>query len=210
MARVRTLAAELGYATALFVLAAVCISMFWALAPLAFGLRSSVVMSGSMAPGIRPGDVIVSFPTPVDDLRPGMVLSFTDPSRPDRTLIHRFVAVNPDGSVRTKGDANAEPDDAPVTAELINGQSRIRIPWIGLPAYWLRSGAYGSLGAAVLVIAAAAVLVSGRRRTPEEEFALLIGRHRAGPGARRLVPDLGARGANLLGIVVESLRPGKP
>jgi signal peptidase I len=168
------------------------------------------VMSGSMAPGIQPGDVVVSFPTPVDELRPGMVLSFTDPSRPDRTLIHRFVAVNPDGTVQTKGDANAEPDAAPVSAALIEGQSRIRIPWVGLPAYWLRSGAYGPLGATVLAVVAAALVASGRR-TPEQELLLAAGRHRAGPGARRIGPDLAARGANLLGMVAEVMKnPGKP
>lgn len=178
--RVRTYAADLVHATALFVLVAVCTSLFWAVAPLVVGMRSSVIMSGSMTPGIRPGDVVVSVPTPADDLRPGMVISFTDPDDPGRTLVHRFDAVNADGTVRTKGDANAEPDSTPVTAGLIDGQSRIRIPYVGLPAYWLRTGAYGRPVLAAALVVVAMVLVTGRR-FPDQRPAT-IGRHRAAPG----------------------------
>lgn len=162
---------DLGRAGAVFALALFCCATCWSLLPLAVGLRTDVVMSGSMAPGIEPGDVVISVPTAVRDLRPGMTISFTDPADPGRNLIHRFIARAADGSFQTRGDANSEPDSVLVPAALIHGQSRIRIPAVGLPAYWARTGQYRrfACGAAVL-----AVLISvATRRAPTG------GRHRS-------------------------------
>jgi signal peptidase I len=141
-------------ALATAVLTLVCALAFWSVVPLALGLRSDVIMSGSMAPGIRPGDVVVSSPAPVSGLRPGTIILFVDPARPQRTLLHRYIARDAAGRLVTKGDANAEPDSTAVPPDLLYGQGRVRIPFAGLPAYWSATGQRARLtgGALMLVI----------------------------------------------------------
>ena len=82
----------------------------------AFGHPLLTVLSGSMAPVINTGDLIIDDslgPAQSGRLRPGQVISFE--ATPGSTLIitHRIVArVVADGKVfyRTKGDANNAPD----------------------------------------------------------------------------------------------------
>ncbi|WP_433205553.1 signal peptidase I [Dactylosporangium sp. CS-047395] len=110
------------------------------LVPLAFGWSPSVVLSGSMQPSITPGDVVISAPLETGDLVPGRVIRFRDPARPGRYLVHRIVAVQPDHTLVTQGDANAAADSTPVPAGDVTGVARLRVPWIGLPALWWRDG----------------------------------------------------------------------
>jgi len=74
------------------------------------------VEGGSMAPAIARGDLILVAPAPAK-VEPGMILVL----RVGGALVtHRVVAVNPDGTFVTRGDANTV-DDAwggqPVTVE---------------------------------------------------------------------------------------------
>lgn len=67
------------------------------------------VLTGSMRPGIQPGDLVLVTPEPVGAVRPGQVLDFQPPGEGGATVVHRVVSVTPgaDGPViRTKGDAN--------------------------------------------------------------------------------------------------------
>ena len=59
------------------------------LAPLALGYSAHVVVSGSMAPRINAGDVVLTQPVTPTELRPGQVLLFADPQRPGGLLLHR-------------------------------------------------------------------------------------------------------------------------
>jgi signal peptidase len=124
------------------------------LMPLVFGWRPSVVLSGSMAPSLEPGDVVIAKPVRPGDLRPGQVIRFGDPAEPDRYLVHRIVEIKSDGSIVTKGDANATRDSSTVTTAEITGTLRLRVPWVGLPRLWAVNGAYSLLvttvGAALL------------------------------------------------------------
>ncbi len=165
------------------VLTLVCTSAFWSIAPLALGLRSNVVMSSSMAPGIRAGDVVVSSPASVSDLRPGAIILFVDPARPQRTLLHRYITRDAAGDLLTKGDANAQPDSTPVPPNLLYGQGRVRIPFAGLPAYWLATRQPGHLTGSALILLTLVVIATSRPPTP---FAA---------GAR---PSTGALSADLL------------
>lgn len=82
----------------------------------AFGHPLLTVLSGSMAPVINTGDLIVDdhlSPAQASQLRPGQIISFE--ATPGSTLIitHRIVArIVTNGKVfyRTKGDANDAPD----------------------------------------------------------------------------------------------------
>jgi len=81
-------------------------------------LRMQTVLSGSMVPTVSPGDVVVTQPVPLADLRVGDVIAFYPPGKPTPVL-HRIATlevVDGDVVVTTKGDANGVPD--PWTATL--------------------------------------------------------------------------------------------
>ncbi|GAA1521764.1 hypothetical protein GCM10009827_042160 [Dactylosporangium maewongense] len=98
------------------------------------------MLTGSMRPGIAPGDLVVSAPVAPERVRPGQVVVVEDPARPGPLLVHRVVRRNADGTLTTKGDANSTEDPAAVPATGVRGLARLRVPKAGLPALWLREG----------------------------------------------------------------------
>lgn len=85
------------------------------LLPSGLGLQRYVVGGSSMA-GDRPdsigrGSLVLERLVPVDDLRPGDVITFRPPAGTggSGTVTHRIVSVHVDG-IRTQGDAEPDPD----------------------------------------------------------------------------------------------------
>jgi signal peptidase I len=118
----------------------------WATVPVAaFNWSSVVITSGSMAPSIAPGDVVVASPSDGHGLAPGTVVVFHDAAWPG-LVTHRIVAVNDDGTYQTRGDANESNDSTPVSPDQVVGAGKILIPLAGLPALWLRNGAWAAFG----------------------------------------------------------------
>lgn len=128
--------------------------VFWAVLPLTLGWTPHVVLTGSMAPSVQPGDVLVTHSLAPRRLHPGMIIVFNDPQQPGRVLAHRFQAVRPDGRITTRGDANASTDTTGASLRDVVGVARLRIPFIGLPTTWLRQGHSPLLGFAALLTAA--------------------------------------------------------
>lgn len=67
------------------------------------------VLTGSMRPGIQPGDAVFVTPEPLSAVRAGQVLVFQPPGEGGASVVHRVVAVTGDPTgpvIRTKGDAN--------------------------------------------------------------------------------------------------------
>ena len=52
-----------------------------AIGPHVFGYRTATMLTGSMSPGINPGDVVVTVPRAVADVRVGDVVTYGIPSR---------------------------------------------------------------------------------------------------------------------------------
>jgi signal peptidase len=134
--------------------------LVWALFPYAIGWRTTLVISGSMEPKIRTGDLVVLAPMPLDTARNGFlkgaVVQVDNPVHPGQLLLHRVVARDSEGSIITKGDANQSRDYAPVKPEHVRGVARLRVPLAGLPIMWLRRGEkvpLGALGLTLLVLA---------------------------------------------------------
>ena len=88
-----------------------------AAARLAFDVDLLVVRSGSMAPSMPVGSLVLTRPVAADQVEPGDVVSVV---RTDgRRITHRVVAAEGSGALRrltTQGDANAAPDPESVTA----------------------------------------------------------------------------------------------
>jgi signal peptidase I len=125
-----------------------------ALLPMFFGLSGAVIQSGSMEPHVHAGDVVLSRALPPKALLPlGRVITFRAPpgSAHHGDVLHRLVAVNSNGSLVTKGDANARPDSTPLARRDIISKACILIPWVGLPSYWVGTGAFLPLGIWVLL-----------------------------------------------------------
>ncbi|MCY1140066.1 signal peptidase I [Actinoplanes sp. Pm04-4] len=122
-------------------------------APVLVGWKSTVVVSGSMMPKIRPGDVVSAAPPP-DKVTAGTVVLVDDPAHPGELLMHRVIRFDDAGSMITKGDANQTADTTPVPMANLVGVPRIRIPWIGLPYLWIRQGRYLPVIAAGILLLA--------------------------------------------------------
>ena len=118
-----------------------------ALGPHLFGYRTQTMLTGSMSPGINPGDVVVSWPKPAADLKVGDVISYHIPVEDHRVETHRVTKVmhGKDGSIsiRTQGDANDGVD--PWKATLVEDtvwQTRYVIPGLGNAIRFFRQPAF--------------------------------------------------------------------
>src|SRR3972149_10295523 len=80
-----------------------------------------VVSSGSMAPAIPTGSVVVV--APQTEYKFGDVITFYNSASKKETTTHRVVG-NPDGQYRTAGDANDSVDPGPIPAERVIGSVR--------------------------------------------------------------------------------------
>lgn len=136
----------------------------WSFLPTLAGWRADVVMSGSMTPSIRTGDLVLSQPVDASVLVPGQVALFR--SADGRTLVHRVQEVAGDGSLVTRGDANRSTDLGTVAAQDVLGLARLRVPFIGLPVVWFQERAWLPLAltAVVSVLAVAAASTEDERR----------------------------------------------
>ncbi|GAB6987633.1 signal peptidase I [Nocardioides pyridinolyticus] len=94
--------------------------LFLAVGPHLLGYRTSTMLTGSMAPGIEAGDVVVTVPKPATDLQVGDVITYQIPVEDHRVETHRVTQVtHEDGEVffRTKGDANQNDDPWTATVQ---------------------------------------------------------------------------------------------
>ncbi len=143
----------------------------WAVAPAALGWQPIAVLTGSMAPAVTPGDIAVVEPHPAQ-VNPNDIVLVRVPGIRTGQLLHRLVKVNPDGTMTTKGDANAAADSTPVPADAFLGKVRYVVPHAARFAMLANGPTPLDLGwTAVTVVA---LLISsldprahGRRRAPQ-------------------------------------------
>jgi hypothetical protein len=90
----------------------------------------------------------------------GRVTVFHDPARPGQVKSHRVIAINPDGSLTTKGDANPTADPVHVAPAQVNGIGRLLVRWAGLPLVWAMTGQFLFLGLFLVLLFAAAWAVA--------------------------------------------------
>ena len=110
-----------------------------------------VVVSGSMAPSLHTGDLVVVEPDRPDAYRPGDVITFREAAR--GRITHRVVARTPSGDYVTRGDANRVADTDPVPPTAVEGRVRWVVPQAGRPLLWADQGAGGLVRLAILVSA---------------------------------------------------------
>jgi len=169
------------------------------LVPLTGG-RSIIIGGSSMEPAIHLGSTVVVFPVDPSELRVGDVVSIqVDQAR--ATFTHRIVTIvdRPDGRwIRTKGDANPDPDPTLVPATTVIGRVELAVPLIGYLLVLLSTllGVLFVVGLGATLLAIAWLL-----ETQEVEPRAVVGSMSAGPptgGALGLVPSGGAMAAQLV------------
>lgn len=102
--------------------------------PVAFGMKSFAVLSGSMEPVLSTGDIVVEQTVRPRDVRVGDIVTFNDPHQRGRRITHRVRSVRIEqGRARfvTKGDANDSSESWATGANGRLGRVSYRIPLIG-------------------------------------------------------------------------------
>jgi signal peptidase len=162
--------------------------VIWSMLPMVFGWTPTVVISGSMTPVIKVGDVVFFAPEDPKTLAPGRVILVDDPDVPGRLLSHRLYERKADGTLVTKGDANPNPDPQPVTPDRVRGAARLVIPLVGKVTLW-RGGNRPQAILWTSVTAAALIMARSPGRLTDEPAAAPAAR-----GGRHRRSRSGARG----------------
>ncbi len=105
-----------------------------AVLPMAVGMHTYTVRSGSMDPAIATGDVVVVDSISPGDARVGDVITFKDPEGGDALITHRVRAMREHGETIgfiTRGDANNSFERWSIPADGSIGQVSYRIPMLG-------------------------------------------------------------------------------
>jgi signal peptidase I len=97
------------------------------------GVSAFVVTSGSMAPAVPTGSLVMT--APAAPYVPGDAIAFSTGAG---VVTHRVLAVDPDGDLRTGGDANAAGDPGDVAPAAVRGRVVLALPWAGYGLVFLR------------------------------------------------------------------------
>jgi signal peptidase len=122
-----------------------------AAAPMALGMRSFTVLSGSMEPAFMTGDIVVDRQISPTDARPGDVVTFRDPGSQSRLITHRLRSMNIAGGTAhmvTKGDANDTTENWTVPVNGKIGRVAYRLPMLG----YALSATHGRNGKLLLIV----------------------------------------------------------
>lgn len=104
-----------------------------------FSIFPAVVVSGSMLPVIKVGDMIIVKKIPSTEVQLGDIIQY---KKDDIRIVHRVIEINADGSKTsfiTKGDNNPTPDIDPVAAEQVVGKVISTVPRAGVVTMLIHS-----------------------------------------------------------------------
>lgn len=149
------------------------------LVPRLAGATPYTVLTGSMAPGLPAGSLVVVKPVAPDEVGVGSVITYQLESGRPAVATHRVVAVetaiNGDLAFVTQGDANEVADAAPVRPVQVKGELWYSVPYLG-HVNTLLSGNQRQIGVYVigsLLLAYAGYMFTSsireRRRRPVED-----------------------------------------
>jgi signal peptidase len=159
------------------------------------GYRVLDVASNSMEPALNRGDLILSRPAPIDQVKQGDIIIFQEGQQIPVLLAHRVAAIDnlvvnatskSTGKttstttvlLRTKGDANPQPDAQPVDAATYRGIVWLVLPGVGMPLLSYPVSQLFLVVAAVTAVAWVLYEVSGlvRRRRARRRMSSASGR----------------------------------
>lgn len=139
----------------------ICLLLLLALtlvAPRLWGMDMLGVASGSMAPTIPVGSMVVVHPVEIETILPGEIITFQSPEMPGSVVTHRVVEVTVRGgerAFRTQGDANDDPDLELVPASKVRGRVLFDLPYLGHLSQFIRT----TRGWFLIIMVPAAILI---------------------------------------------------
>jgi signal peptidase len=139
-------------------------------------IKLYTVQSGSMAPAIPAGSLVVS--KPADDYRVGEVITFKaekdkfvkNPKYTTTHRIHEIKETETEIEYVTKGDANDAPDSKPVAGDLVLGKTIFSIPLMGYPVSFAKT----KEGLIVLIVIPATMIIYSEALNIKNEAKRLI------------------------------------
>jgi signal peptidase I len=136
-----------------------------------FGWHIDTMMSGSMAPAIQVGSVVVTAPVDASSITRGNVITFRSPLTGELTS-HRVEEVITDAGTffRTKGDANEDTDPVYATWECLVGKVCFSLPYVGYLTHLTR----GSWGLLLLILPGLAIIIMELRTIWQEATGIII------------------------------------
>ena len=102
-----------------------------------FPIKPIGIASGSMAPTINIGDMVIVQKCSPNDVNIDDIIEYT---RKDYSVIHRVIdkyQKNGETYFITKGDNNNSADSEPVSEEMLKGKIIFRVPYVAWPTIWL-------------------------------------------------------------------------
>jgi signal peptidase I len=130
--------------------------------PVIFGFKTMTVLTGSMAPKINPGDIIIDKNTKPENIKVGDIITYKVSE--EILITHRVIeVVNKEGrsAFKTKGDANNVDDNNLVTEEQLVGRYFFRIPYAGYISNFARS----IYGIVLLILVPIVLLIYDKLKT---------------------------------------------
>lgn len=109
--------------------------------PTIMGHKFFTVLTGSMEPTIRVGDLIIAKETNPQDIKPGDIITFGSLNS-DNITTHRVKEVlNENNEIKyiTQGDANNIKDPSPIESKVLVGKVVKWIPKAGAIMAWMKS-----------------------------------------------------------------------
>lgn len=102
------------------------------LSPRIIGYEVNVVLSNSMEPVYKTGDLLLIKPVMVNEIKVNDIISYKGSGNTNNVITHRVIGINQDEQVfYTKGDANESQDSNPVAFNRLKGIVEINIPYLG-------------------------------------------------------------------------------
>lgn len=95
------------------------------------GYKSFIIISGSMEPYLKVGDMIIVKEIDSDEIKKGDVISFWEGESLVTHRVEEILEENGEKHFKTKGDNNNKEDEKLVTNSNIEGICKFRIPKVG-------------------------------------------------------------------------------
>jgi signal peptidase I len=184
------------FGTLLMIVAIIAV-LFFAIGPRFLGYQTATMLTGSMAPEIMPGDVVVTTLQPVSGIAVGDVISYHIPVEDHRVETHRVTEVirGADGStaVRTQGDANeaVDPWVATLDGDHVYGATAV-IPEVGNVIRALRTPIVSQVlmyGVPAVLVGALLLIIWSRPEDEDDAGTTRSTTTNDGPPAPHSTPD---------------------
>lgn len=132
-----------------------------------FGVKMLVDKSGSMAPAIKTGSLVID--KTFNHYSVGDIVTFPDSNNPGETITHRLVNQEVKGNIlvfTTQGDANGVPDSTKITEGDILGKVVFNIPYLGYAVAFTRTVP----GLIILIVIPATIIIYDEVNKIKEEM----------------------------------------